>query len=145
MKALILILLILNIFCWSSCTNQSSKMEKQKIITTYSELITLEGKPVWIKGKYAVHNPYPKGSKVRPSNLPIKIVLEDDEEVFLEPFWHSSSIQNPKSIELFKERIVCVKGVFYSEMPPDERSEGKIVSTMGGACLFPVDSIVLAE
>ncbi len=144
MKVLTTLLLIGSLFYLSNCSHQKPEMEKNEVITKYSELTNFEQKSVWIKGRYTIHNPYPKG-KFRPSNLPVKIVLDDDKGVFLEPFWHPNSIQNPKDIEQFRERLVYVKGTFYSEMPPDSTRLGEIVSTMGGACLFPVDSIVLAE
>lgn len=146
MKILISFLLIINIFCWSSRTNPPSKMDNQNIITTYSELTALEGQSVWIKGKYTIHNPYSTNTKmnVSVSNLPIKIVLEDNEEVFLELFGDIASSRNEVEIEQFKNQPVYAKGVFYSEMPSNNNSE-IMVATMGGACLHPVDSIVLVQ
>jgi|GEM_PF-3844555 len=137
--------LIVSIF---ACENNQSTMDKKNeeayFAKNMEQLLKMNEEIVTIEGIYTMHNPYRKKKGVKKQDLPAQIVFEGDEDngVFLEPFWHEDAKRNLNEIEKFEGKKVLVTGTFYESMPenPDPR-----MASLGGLCIHPVQKIELVE
>ncbi|MEM9091165.1 MAG: hypothetical protein AAGC93_20775 [Cyanobacteria bacterium P01_F01_bin.53] len=111
------------------------------ICETSSACDQYDGKRIQVIGIYTLYDPYPPNKKFKAPPI-VRLELSDENKgPFLEPFWHPQSERTSTEIDKFKGQKVCVTGTYYSSQPsnPDNPEQA---TSLGGPCIYPVETIV---
>jgi hypothetical protein len=112
------------------------------ICTTLAECNAHDGERVVVAGVYSMYQ-YMAPTQLADSDIPVRILFAGDagqpNGPMLSVFWMTSARRPAQEIARFKGKKVRVTGTFHRDQLENPDTPG--MSTVGGPCIHPVESI----
>lgn len=131
---------------FAACTPGVKTMTNLPVCTTLAECAAHDGQRVTVTGVYSLYQ-YMAPTQLPDDEVPVRIVLAGEPGPVTGPtlgvFWMASTKRPLAEITRLKGKKVRVTGTFLRDQP--RNPEHPDMSTVGGPCIHPVDSVELAE
>lgn len=119
--------------------------ENIPICTTLAECMAHNGERVQIIAIYTVWDPLPERAWNHPPAQQVLLMFGREEEgVYIEAWGHKGHMRPLDEIVRYSGKKVRVTGKFLRDMPPHPVDPPDATS-LSGACIHPVETIVLSE